>query len=73
MATANSTTSLDVRAREVLQLWLRWNEESQQLTARMFAERDNSDKLQQMLDDVDRLRMEAVAASQEILKEDLRT
>lgn len=69
MATADSTTSLDVRARQVLQMWLRWHEASQKITERMFAERDNAQKLQEMLDDLDRLRQEAVAASQQILEE----
>lgn len=67
MTTAGSTTSFDVRCREVLAMWLRWNEASQQVTERMFNQRDNPDKLQELLDDLDRLRREAVTASQQLL------
>jgi hypothetical protein len=67
MTTADSTTSFDVRCREVLTLWLRWNEASQQVTDRIFNNRDNPAKLQELLDDVDRIRQEAVSASQQLL------
>jgi len=67
MTTADSTTSFEVRCREVLAMWLRWDEASQQITERMFNERSNPDKLQALLDDLDRLRREAVTASQQLL------
>ena len=68
MTTAYSTTSFDVRCREVLQMWLRWNDASRHVTERMFKERENPEKLQALLDDLDRLRREAVTASQQLLK-----
>jgi hypothetical protein len=67
MTIADSTTSVDVRCRDILQMWLVWNESSQQITERLFAERENPEKLQERLDHLDRLRLEAVSASQQHL------
>jgi hypothetical protein len=67
MAALEPTTSAEVRCKEVLQMWLRWNDASQQVTQLMFRERDNPEKLREMLDDLDRLRLAAVSASQELL------
>jgi hypothetical protein len=60
--------SLDVRCLEILRMWLRWNDASQQVTELMYNDRDNPEKLREMLDDLERLRVEAVTASQELLK-----
>lgn len=68
MAAVDSTTSLDVRCREVLKMWLRWNDASQQVTELMFTDRDNPEKVREILDDLERLRVEAVTASQQLLK-----
>ncbi len=67
MTSADSTSSCDVRCREVLQMWLRWNDASQRLTEHLFDRRDDPQKMQEMLDDLDRLRLEAVSASRQIL------
>ncbi|HVA48604.1 MAG TPA: hypothetical protein VNH11_19720 [Pirellulales bacterium] len=67
MTDSESTTSLEARCREVLQMWLRWNEASQQVTELMFRERENPEKLREMLDDLDRQRLEAVTASRQLL------
>lgn len=65
---SKTKTSSDERYRAALELWLRWNAASQSLTQRMFTERENPEKIQVMLDDVDRLRLEAVAASERLLR-----
>jgi hypothetical protein len=67
MTALEPTTSAEVRCKEVLQLWLKWNDASQHLTELMFRERDNPDKLREMLDDLDRQRLAAVSASRELL------
>ncbi|HWB11257.1 MAG TPA: hypothetical protein VG826_18655 [Pirellulales bacterium] len=67
MTGLESTTSADVRCKEVLQMWLKWNDASQHVTELMFQERDNPDKLREILDDLDRMRLAAVSASQELL------
>jgi hypothetical protein len=67
MTALEPTTSAEVRCKEVLQLWLRWNDASQQVTQLMFHERDDPEKLREILDDLDRLRLAAVSASQELL------
>jgi hypothetical protein len=67
MTTLEPTTSAEVRCKEVLQMWLKWNDASQHATELMFQERDNPDKLREMLDDLDRMRLAAVSASQDLL------
>lgn len=73
MSTADSTIGLKVRVQEVLRMWLRWNDASQRLTERMFAARGDTENLRQMVDEVDRLRQEAVVASRQILSENDRS
>lgn len=67
MAAIDSTVSFAVRSKEVLQMWLRWNEASQQATELMYREREHPEKVRELLDDLDRLRQEAVSASRQLL------
>lgn len=67
MTALEPTASAEVRCEEILQMWLKWNDASQQVTQHMFQERDNPDKVRQILDDLDRMRLAAVSASQELL------
>lgn len=67
MTDLESSTSLEVRCKKVLRMWLRWNEASQQITELMYRERQSPEKLREMLDDLDRLRLEAVSASRQLL------
>ena len=61
-STANGET-----CRDILRMWLRWNDASQQITERMYDERHDPDKLREMLDDLERLREEAISASRQLL------
>ncbi|HVX13071.1 MAG TPA: hypothetical protein VHC22_17945 [Pirellulales bacterium] len=67
MTSADLPASHDVRCKEVVQMWLRWNDASQQMTERLFEHREDPQRLQEMLDDLDRLRLEAVSASRQLL------
>jgi hypothetical protein len=67
-ATAEAgSCELQLRWREALVLWLRWNRAYEQLTARMFNSHRDPDQLQAILDDADQLRSEAMARSHELL------
>jgi hypothetical protein len=48
-------------------MWMRWNDVSQQVTERMYTDRNDPEKLREMLDGLERLRQEAVSASQQLL------
>ena len=48
-------------------LWLRWNDAYERLTARMFDARQDQAQLESLLDSLDRLRQEAIAASRKLL------
>lgn len=67
MAPVLPSESFDVRARELLENWLRWNEAYQQVTEQMFRQRENREKLHDLLDDLDRLRLEVASASRQLL------
>lgn len=67
MAPLVSSANFDVRARELLERWLRWNEAYQQVTEQMFRQRENPEKLHDLLDDLDRLRSEVVSDTQQLL------
>lgn len=55
------------RVRQALTLWLRWNAAYEQTTSRMFQPGANLDALQQIMDDVDTLRRQAVEMSRDLL------
>lgn len=48
-------------------LWLRWNDAYERLTAQMFDARQDQARLESLLDSLDRLRQEAIAASRKLL------
>lgn len=49
-------------------MWLRWNDGYQQITEQMFRSRETPGRLQEMLDDLDRLRLEAASATRQLLE-----
>ncbi|NQT37841.1 MAG: hypothetical protein HQ581_10150 [Planctomycetes bacterium] len=55
------------RAAEALRMWLRWNEAHEQLTAQMFQAGSDPARLDDLAEQVDQLRRQAVAASHEVL------
>jgi hypothetical protein len=57
----------DRRCQQALVLWLRWNDEHQQLTESMYCNRQRPAAVEALLDRVDALRSEAVAITQEAL------
>lgn len=60
-------TDLQLRWREALVLWLRWNQAYEHVTERMFQSGQNPARLQEMMDQMDDLRREAVVQSQQLL------
>lgn len=57
----------DVRCREALLLWLRWNAEQQRITQSLYQNRQRPARMELLLDGLEDLRREAVATSQEAL------
>lgn len=55
------------RVRQALTLWLRWNAAYEQTTARMFQPGASIDSLQQIMDEMDALRRQAVELSRELI------
>ena len=53
--------------RDVLQLWLRWNAAHIGLTSRMFDFEHNSAMMEDLLDQVEQLRHEAVRRSEQLI------
>jgi hypothetical protein len=56
-----------IRCRDALALWLRWNETFELSTAEMFAFRSDPTALQSIVDQMDRMRHSAVTASHRVL------
>lgn len=56
-----------IRCRDALALWLRWNETFEQSTAEMFASRADPSALQCIMDQMDSMRHSAVTASRRVL------
>lgn len=57
----------DAAWRDVLRLWLSWNEAHEQVDARMFKAGENLHELESLLDRADELRFEAVQRSKALL------
>lgn len=55
--------------RQTLELWLRYDEGRRTLTARMFAGRESSEFVQQLLDENELLRTQALAMTHQILQQ----
>jgi hypothetical protein len=60
--------SPESRAREVLQLWLTWDDADSHLTTQMFLARHDQRRLEALADEVDRLRHQAVAATRKLMR-----
>ena len=56
------------RWREVLELWLRWSEAYEQMAVRMYQAAHDQAKVEDIADQVDQLRQEALAATREVLE-----
>ncbi len=68
LATADEGVSdSQLRWREALVLWLRWNQVYERVTEQMFAIGDDPARLQALMDEADGLRRQAIALSQELL------
>lgn len=64
---SEGVTDLQLRWREALVMWLRWNQAYEHVTERMFQAGHNPAQLQELMDQMDDLRREAVAQSQQLL------
>lgn len=66
-ADPRSPVEREVKAREALTAWLQWNAAYEQATARMYRAGANLDSLQQTMDEIDRLRRQAVELSRQLV------
>jgi hypothetical protein len=62
-----SAADTDPAWRDALQLWLRWNTAHTELTSRMFEVQHNSAMMEDLLDQVEQLRLEAVKLSEQLI------
>lgn len=53
--------------RQALTLWLRWSDEERRLSESLYQERGCPDRIERLLDGLDDLRQQAIAATQEAL------
>jgi hypothetical protein len=60
-------SALAGRFQEALLLWLRWNDAHQRMTGLLYESRQDQRTVEELLDQLDRLRQEAVQLSQELL------
>lgn len=56
------------RCEQALVLWLRWNDAYERVTSEMFEQRDNPERVDQLLGQVDELRRQAVETTQAVLR-----
>lgn len=63
----NELTEAQLRWREALVCWLRWNEAYENVTAIMYDKRQNPEQLEQLMDQMDALRRRAVELSEQLL------
>ena len=57
------------RLRQAVALWLQWNEAYEQVTIEAFEARHDQRKLEAIMDDMDSVRRQAIAASKEALSQ----
>ena len=57
----------DLRYREALELWLRWNEAHEQAVAQLFSADLSPQQIEDFLDSIDQLRREAITMSRLLL------
>jgi hypothetical protein len=62
-----SAADTDPTWRDALQLWLRWNTAHAELTSRMFEVQNNSAMMEDLLDQVEQLRLQAVELSEQLI------
>jgi len=62
-----SATDSEPAWRDALQLWLRWNTAHTELTSRMFEVQHNSAMMEDLLDQVEQLRLQAVKLSEQLI------
>jgi hypothetical protein len=60
-------SDLELRFREALVLWLRWNEAYELGTAQMFSSGQSAEKIEAFMDTMDKLRHKAISLSHELL------
>lgn len=56
-----------LRYRDVLALWLRWNQTYERVTELMFSQGSEAAQLESLMDQVDALRNEAISRSRDLL------
>lgn len=61
-------TDRELQCRDVLALWLRWNEAYQRSTELMFAGDQSSEQIESLMDQIDQLRQQAVQLSRDLLE-----
>ena len=54
--------------RTALSMWLQWNEAHQKVTCRMFQQGQDQQQIEDLMDQLDRLRKEAVARSERLIE-----
>jgi hypothetical protein len=64
---ADTVPANEAAWRDILRLWLTWNEVHEQVGARMFKSGENLQELEDLLDHADQLRFEAVRRSKSLL------
>jgi hypothetical protein len=67
VANKSGITELELRLREVLVKWLRWNEAYEQATNQLFLAGASPAQVEDFMDSMDQLRREAVALSHALL------
>ena len=60
-------TDRELRCRDALALWLRWNEAYSRATELMFAGDQSPEQIELLMDQMDQLRQEAARVSRELL------
>ena len=56
------------RCEQALVLWLRWNDAYERMTSQMFEHRENPERVEELLGQVDELRRQGVDTTKEILR-----
>ena len=57
----------ELRFREALTLWLRWNEAYEQATLHLFSAGPSPEKIEDFMDSLDQLRRQAISLSHNLL------
>jgi hypothetical protein len=63
----HSPSDMEMRLREALLLWLRWNDAYERVTERLYAGQFSPEQTEAVMDEVDDLRREAIRLSHELL------